>query len=450
MKQLQPVVWSRGVLLAPQHLQTQDRFLEDSMQFKLSALTYCRWGFQQLSIDQEAVAAGELHVRSAAGLFPDGLLFDFPSADAAPPPKPIRDAWQPDQTALTVYLAIPEYRDGGSNVAATKGEAAARYISDVVLARDENTGESEKAIEVGRKNLRLLAGNESRDGHSTLPIARVLRAANGAMQLDPHFVPPLLDFSASPYLSGIVSELLERLSSRSHGLAAVRQQRNQSLADFGITGVASFWLLYTVNSHLPLIRHLQDTRHGHPAQLFEAMLSLAGSLTTFSTDLTPASLAAYDHDDLGASFHDLARDVFTLLDTVIPKNCVALAFQRIEGRTVHKVSLDDDRFDRSDEMYLAVHSRVGQAELLTQAAGLKVGSLEQVEQLVKQSLPGLKLTHTTHLPDGVRLKLDHEYFRIQPDGDAWRSIRMTRTLAVHAPADLRDASFELVVVLPRD
>src|SRR5216110_1592343 len=77
MKQLQPVLWTRGVLLAPQHLQTQDRFLEDCMQFRLSALTYCRWGFQRLEIDEEALATGEVRLLSAAGIFPDGLLSTF-------------------------------------------------------------------------------------------------------------------------------------------------------------------------------------------------------------------------------------------------------------------------------------------------------------------------------------------------------------------------------------
>ena len=48
MRQMQPVLWTKGVLLSPQHLQTQDRFLEDLIQFQLSGLTYCPWGFHRL------------------------------------------------------------------------------------------------------------------------------------------------------------------------------------------------------------------------------------------------------------------------------------------------------------------------------------------------------------------------------------------------------------------
>ena len=56
MRQLQPVLWTKGVLLTPQHLQMQDRFLEDLFEFQLSALTFAPWGFHRLIIDREASA----------------------------------------------------------------------------------------------------------------------------------------------------------------------------------------------------------------------------------------------------------------------------------------------------------------------------------------------------------------------------------------------------------
>ena len=38
MKRLQPVIWSKGTFLSPQHLQLQDRFLENLLQFHLDSL----------------------------------------------------------------------------------------------------------------------------------------------------------------------------------------------------------------------------------------------------------------------------------------------------------------------------------------------------------------------------------------------------------------------------
>src|SRR5437867_3411105 len=200
MRQLQPVLWTKGVLLTPQHLQMQDRFLEDLFEFQLSALTFAPWGFHRLIVDREALAGGTVALSGAAGILPDGLLFHIPEADAAPPPKPLAGCFRPDQEALTVYLAIPEYRYGGMNVAATAGDRNTRFVAEVLVRRDENTGLAEKPILVARKNFRLLVEGESLDGHIALPLARVTRASTGEHQLDLRFVPPVIDITASDYL----------------------------------------------------------------------------------------------------------------------------------------------------------------------------------------------------------------------------------------------------------
>src|SRR5919108_5547394 len=200
MRQLQPVLWTKGVLLAPQHLQTQDRFLEDLIAFQLSTLTFCPWGFHRLEIDREQLAEGTFAISSAAGIFPDGLPFDMPGSDPTPAPKLLEGLWEPDQEALHLYLAIPEYRYGGHNVSGPLRDRDTRYRAEMLLRRDENTGLSEKPIQVARKNFRILAEGEAFEGSSVLRVARIRRLPTGNYQLDPHFVPPLIDVAASDYL----------------------------------------------------------------------------------------------------------------------------------------------------------------------------------------------------------------------------------------------------------
>src|SRR5918994_953354 len=86
MKQLQPVIWMKGTFLSPQHLQTQDRFLENALRFHIEALSFQPYGFTMLRIDQEALAGGALSIAAASGIFADGLMFDIPNSDPAPPP----------------------------------------------------------------------------------------------------------------------------------------------------------------------------------------------------------------------------------------------------------------------------------------------------------------------------------------------------------------------------
>ena len=139
---MQPVLWTKGVLLSPQHFQTQDRFLEDLLEFQLSALAFCPWGFQRLDIDREALASGTFSLSSASGILPDGLLFDMPLSEAAPLPKLLEGAFAPDQEWLDVYLGIPEYRYGGRNVSGMNRERDARYRAEELAAsrRDDRTG----------------------------------------------------------------------------------------------------------------------------------------------------------------------------------------------------------------------------------------------------------------------------------------------------------------------
>ena len=101
MKRLQPVVWTKGTFLSPQHLQIQDRFLENVLHFQLETLSFRPWGFRSLQIDAKALSEGLFHVSAASGILPDGLLFDIPNSDAAPAPKELKDCFDPDRRTST-------------------------------------------------------------------------------------------------------------------------------------------------------------------------------------------------------------------------------------------------------------------------------------------------------------------------------------------------------------
>jgi type VI secretion system protein ImpJ len=451
MRQMQRVLWTKGVLLSPQHLQTQDRFLEDLVSFQLSSLVFCPWGFSRLEIDHEVLAGGLLALTAAAGVFPDGLPFEIPLSDAAPAPKPLNEHWPRDQETLDIYLAIPERRLAGFNISAASSNRGTRYVSEVVLRRDENTGLTEKPIQVARKNFRLLAETELIEGHSSLCVARLVRSAAGGIELDQHFVPPLLDIQASSYLRSVARRLVELLSAKSSSLAALRRQRSQSLADFGLGNVANFWLLYTVNTHLPRLRHVYETRQGHPAALFETMLELAGALTTFSATVHPRSFPEYDHTRLGECFAALDQTLRTLLETVVPANHVALPLRRTEEACVYAAAIDQDALLSAPEWYLAVTADMKPDELLKGVPQrMKVTSADLIEQSIRQAVPGIPVRHVASPPSAVPIKLDYQYFLLERSGRDWDAIRRARNLAVYVPADFAEPQLELVILLPQN
>lgn len=449
MRQLQPIIWAKGTFLTPQHLQTQDRFIESTFQFRLEALNFRPWGFCELRIRLEALAEGNFAIGTAVGIFPDGLAFDIPNSDAAPPPRPLAAFFEAQQESVDVYLAIPSERDHGLNVSVNKHGADTRFLAEVEDIRDENTGMNEKPVQIARKNFRILLEGESREGSSTLRIARIKRSAAGSFEIDSTFVPPLLSIAANDYLVSLIRRLVEILAAKSSILAGMRRQKSSNLADFTSGDIANFWLLYTVNIHFPVLRHIYETRKGHPDMAFRTLLSLAGALTTFSMKISPRDLPTYQHDNLSECFTNLDEKVRELLETVVPSNYVTLPLKLVQP-SVYATTIDDDKYFVGTKMYLAVTSEMDQADIIKRVPQLiKVGAASQIEHLVRQALPGIQMTHMPKPPGAVPIKLNYQYFALNQSGPAWDSIGKARNLGAYVPGDIPKPQLELVILLPQ-
>jgi type VI secretion system protein ImpJ len=449
MPVLEPVIWAKGTVLNPQHLQIQDRFLADSLQFHLQALNFRPWGFQKLRIDQQALATGTFTLSEASGILADGLLFDIPNSDPAPPPRGFADRFDPEQNTLGVFLAIPHYREQGLNVSNGVQQVESRYRAEVEMIRDENTGQSERPVVMARKNFRLLFEGETQEGSSVLQIAKIHKTPAGMFQLDPHFVAPLLDLRASDYLLSIARGLVEILSSKSSDLGSTRRQKNQSLADFSAADIANFWLLYTINTAFPLISHIFETGGGHPENLYAAMLSLAGSLTTFSNKLHPRDLPAYDHQDLGGCFTDLNEKLLMLLETVVPRNFVSLPLKKVQPN-IYATSIDREEYLKGTRMYLAISADTNTADLIARAPNLiKICSGDYIDLLVQRALAGVPMTHAVTTPSAIPLKLNYQYFSLSQSGGPWETVMKARNLAAYVPGEFPNPQLELIILLPQ-
>lgn len=448
MKRLQPVIWMKGTFLSPQYLQTQDRFIESTLEFYMDALSFAPWGFKRLQINQDALDAGSFAITDAAGIFPDGLIFDIPDSDPPPSPKLLVDSFEPDQKTLDVFLAIPDYRDRGLNVSIEQKKADTRFLAEVAMLRDENSGLTEKPVQVARKNFRFLVEGDSQQHSSVLRVARIIKTEAGTLELDPAFVPPLLDITASDFLVMVARRLVEILAAKSTTLSGNRRQKNLSLADFGTSDIANFWLLYTINSHFPLMQHIFETRRGHPEKLYSTMLSLGGCLTTFSTQIHPRDLPKYDHDNLFGCFNDLDEKIRFLLETVVPSNFISLPLKLLSP-SIYGTSLADDKYLRNTRMYLAVQSDMNEADLINKTPYLiKLCSANHIEVLVKQALPGVPLTHTPKPPSAIPVKVNYQYFSLSQSGGAWEAIVRARNLAAYVPGDFPTPKMELLILLP--
>ncbi|MBT9330197.1 type VI secretion system baseplate subunit TssK [Paracidobacterium acidisoli] len=445
MRQLQPVVWSKGVFLSPQHLQAQDRFFGETLRFLIEALSNPYWGFIELQLDGTSLGEGLLAISQASGVFPDGLLLDMPSSDTQPRARSLDECFQDGRKTCVFYLAIPQDRPGGMNVGTQRG-VSTRFYADLQMLRDENSTGTEKPVSLARKNLQILADGENQEGSVLLPFAQIERTEAGSYRLDTKFVPPMLNVRGNELLNGILRGLIEVMVARCSQLVGTRRQRNQSLADFSASDIANFWLLYTLNTHLPVLRHFLEADHVHPENLFVQMLSLAGALTTFSRKIEPRDLSKYEHDRLGPCFIALDALISELLETVVPGNFVALPLKPLRD-SIYAAAIDQDKYFENSRFYLAVSSDMRDADLISRAPSLiKTCSATHIEQLIRQALPGLKLTHVPVPPRAIPVKMRYQYFSVERSGGVWEAVQRARNFAAYVPGEIPNPEMELIIL----
>jgi type VI secretion system protein ImpJ len=451
MKNLRRVVWSRGMFLTPQHFQTLDNFIEDTLQFRFSASNYCNWGVVDLGIDQESLANGLFTLHHCRGVLPDGVAFSIPETDAPPSGRPVAENFAPTQDSLDVFLALPERRVQAKNVTqpaeGQPGGATTRFVAETLEVLDENGYGDQKSVQVGNKNFRLLFGNQNLDGFVTLRIARVVRSEAGLYKLDPAFIAPCLDIGSSEFLMSLLRRQIEILASKSEALAAGRRQRGQRLADFNTSETATFWLLHTVNSALPELEHIWNVRRGHPEALWVALLHLAGSLSTFSTDAKAREMPVYNHDNLGFCFTALDQKIRDFMETVIPSKCISIPL-RVVDRSQWNGVITNDEYFKNSSFVLAINAKVGIEEVIGKVPQLvKVSTTDEIQNLVRLALPGITLRHTPSPPPSVPFKMSNQYFLLNQSGRLWDRIVQTRNISLFIPPEIAEAHPELLVIM---
>jgi type VI secretion system protein ImpJ len=455
MKNRHRVVWTKGMFLTPQHFQTQDQYFEDALHFRFAASNYCNWGVTKLDIDSEALENATFRLNRCSGVMPDGEPFDIPEVDELPPSRSIADHFPPTRDSLNVFLGIPEMRPRARNIAieelgrpeSSKAPPNTRYVAEAIMVTDDNAGDEEKPVQVARRTFRLLFEDEYRDGYSSLHIAQVSRNATGAPVLSPRFVAPCLDIASSGYLSMLLRRQIEILATKSAALSGPRRQRGKVLAEFSPSETANFWLLHTVNSYLPELKHIWKVRHGHPEPAYVAMLRLAGALATFSLEERPENLPDYDHDDLGRCFTLVDDKIRYLMETVIPSRFVAVPLE-LRDRFIWSGTVTEDQYFRNSQFFLAVSAKMGVDDLIRKTPQLvKIASQGDIQNLIKNALPGIPLRHTPVPPAAIPIKLDNQYFSLNQHGLLWDAIMLSRQIAVHAPGEIVEPKMEVIIVL---
>ncbi|MCC8938365.1 type VI secretion system baseplate subunit TssK [Bradyrhizobium sp. Arg62] len=430
-------IWSEGMLVRPQHFQQYDRWIEQLVENRISGLVGYGWGIRKIALDRDLLALGQVALTELVAIMPDGTAVHAPEHVRLPsgriPPPAAKN--------LLVKIAVGTRRQAGSD--ACSGDALTRRYDQEVL-QIRNASAPEKApvdISVASLTTHLIFDGEEQGDLIALPIARISDIDPArAITLSDTYVPPAIDIHAAKPLIALLNEARSLLRTRAEALAA-RADPSRATADGA--GLIDLFTLSIVNGAEAVLDHFAATRGHHPEALFRALLSLTGQLASFVGDRRkPQEMPPYRHEDLESCFTPLGDILRRLLSVVIESAAISLPLQDRGYGILIGLITDRTLFQDSRFVLVAVASVPGEALRNQLPAQMKVGSVEQIRDLVNLQLPGVPIHALAVAPRELPYIQNAVYFELDQSVELWRILPRSAAFAFHVSGDYSDLHLE--------
>jgi type VI secretion system protein ImpJ len=432
----QKPVWSEGVLVSQHHFQQQDRYHEQLLRDRISALAHYDWGITALEIDTRALASNELRILKFQAIWPDGASVSCGEGGEQPAPEPrnFSSAFPADLDKLEVFLGLAHENTATALVGRpNEHHEPRRYVQDVAHVNDVNTGSAALDVDWCRPNLRIFLGNERRDGFSTIRICELIRQASGQAIVRDNYVPPVLHVDAAPFIKSGLHRVLTVAIAQRNALAAERSQRSSGV-EFHSAAAQSFWLLHTLSGAIPRLSHLLETPRVHPEEIYSSVASLAGQLTSFVTDGDPTSLPKFNYLELGDVFESLFARAVSLISGERERPYAEIELER-RSDGMYLGRLRDAKL-ATRELFVAVRANLVEAVLRDRVpAVLKVAAWSQIYTVVKQAVRGVRVDVEWNPSSALPIRPGTCFFRIRREGPYWDEMQSSSSIALYLPSD---------------
>ena len=433
------VIWSQGMFLQPHHFQQEARHVEHLIDLRVRAAGPHAWGFSELVLDEGLLALGRVGLVRASGVLPDGTPFMIPSTDAAPLPLELK----PDVKGEIIYLGAPVARSGVTEI--DFGDAASRELCRFRAVNEElrdhtNASDEPEPIQTGALNLSLVSARDATDAYTLLGVARVVELrADHQVVLDRGYIAPQTRIEATAQLSATALLL--------HGLI---QQRARLLASrmgqlgHGVSEMADFLMLQSLNRAEPVFRQHAGAPHVHPSEFHLACLQLAGDLSTFASESRHApEFPLYRHVDLNATFAPVVDALRGMLSVVLERNALQIELAD-RGRGVRTGVFPDPELARTSTFVLAVNAQLPSEQVRQRfPSQSKLGPADRLRDLVNLQLPGVTMRLLPTAPRQLPFHAGFHYFELDRSADLWKQIERSGSLALHVAGDFPGLELEL-------
>ena len=422
-------IWSQGMFLQPQHFQNHERYWEEQLHRRIIGHDCYAWGIERLQINESALSLGRFEVSAISAVFRDGTVLHATQGSVELPSSRIFDE---DANGKRIMLAIPTQQLGMPDVTGNATPGVSRRYRQVTLnLPDVSTEENEFAeIQVGRLAPVLLLDDAELDAWETIPIARIEYASESEIRLDARFLPPVLNCASHSGYQQILEELHVALLRKVRFLRQELKPSNLlSSAD-----MLDFHLLQLVSRYEASFSHILKLNHFSPERVFALATELAGELSAFLPDVVLNRLP-YDHANSSPGWMELLVFINQTLSRASKQKAVEVPLEQQLGG--FHVATFQDRSVFDGGIFVLIVRPEGRIaggtghESVRIDDRLKIGTLDNLREIVKLQLPGIPCQPLPVIPRGVPYFPDATYLEIDQGVSAWREVQDSANLAVY-------------------
>ncbi len=436
---LNPVAWTEGMFLRPQHFQQHDIYLEERLRYHLQVLNPFHWGVRRLSVNEDALSDHSFEIQQLEAVMPGGTIVRS-GVNSVVKPRP----FDPALERFSVYIGMRHVSEAEASVTAEQGEAAdARYRIVEQELPDLTRSGALAPVDLAYPNLRIFFSGEEQELelYEWFKLAEVVATgAQPPFALCRDYCPPLLCVQAFGPLADRVDQILAQIA------AKVRVVAGRTSTTLAIADLPRYWMRYTLSRVTPLLRHLLSTGATPPLQLYTGLVDAAGALAAFNL-VEPAELPIYRHEDLWGCFGELIDFLEVQLGEAVPDRFheIELPYD-VDKKLYYTAKLNTDLVDPRKHYYLAVKADL-EAQVLTDCVSQegKVGALSTVKLAVRANIAGVPLEHLPGAPTEIAARAGFQYFSIDPHHSKWKKVQEDYDFALLLP-NVESADVRLYVV----
>jgi len=434
------VHWSEGMFLRPHHFQVAERHRSEQLATSTAWSNPYSYGLHRCELSREALANYQVQIAGLQCRLGDGTLFSIAEGQELDR-RDLKEAFA-KESAVTVYLAVSKLVLGRANVAVQHSGELARFLTNSMPVQDESSGGNDQELDLLELDGRLMLSTEDLHGFETLPLVRIRRsgAEEATPEIDDDYFPPSLDINAWPQLAlGIVRAIYDLIGEKIEVLGGRVRDRGVTLASPDPGDLDDLLMLKTLNEAQATTHCMTFAKGVHPFIVYQELCRIVGALSLFDAQRTLGEIPAYDHDDLARIFKWVKSRIEQLLGSRKKLQYEQRFFVGTERGL--QVTVDANWLHTGWNWYVGVNGKNVSDQAVRQLLepgklDWKMGSSAQVDVIFKHGVPGLKHAELTSAPRALPSHQGWSYFEVQQEGNAWKDVLATQTLALRFKTEL--------------